>query len=549
MNDPLLPTPMTGAGPRSLRECGRWLWSGLFFPGTAPPSGRLSWCSVAVLAALTAALLYPSLDFHLLEPDEGRYAEIPREMWARGEWIVPYLQGEPYLDKPPLLYWLVMLSYASFGISAAAARLVPALAVQATVLASYLLGRRAIGERAAFWGSLLLAVMPGCVSIGRLLVLDGLLTLCTTVSLLAALLAVRTGRLQWGWWVVAAVSSGLGILTKGPVVLALVVPPVWLYRRLQCPGRGLGARAWLALGLVAVAVSLPWYGAMVARLPTFVRHFFWEHHVVRYLEPFDHQQPVWYYGPILLAGLLPGTMWLAALGRFLTSGDECQRQDRPPELGFLLLAGGWCVLFFSLSGCKLPTYILPAFPPLALALGVVLGRRAADGRRGPAVAIAGMFALLLVAHHLVLPWYARLRSPWGRPERVVPYVLDRSRPVVCFPRHVDSLAFYLERDDLRNYRSKHVHLLVAELHQHPETVVLCTHRHSLEGLRHFLPSTLAIAQAEALPLQVPEWIERWLPALPRWLGETPFGLCHVAIIRRQAGEGGGCTGADRAGLQ
>src|SRR6202008_1592092 len=117
-----------------------------------------------------AALLYPCLSFRLFEPDEGRYAEIPREMLARGEWIVPYLQGEPYLDKPPLLYWLVGLSYRVFGVQDWAARLIPALAVHASILLTYFFGARMLGERAGFWGACLLSLAPAFVSVGRLLV-------------------------------------------------------------------------------------------------------------------------------------------------------------------------------------------------------------------------------------------------------------------------------------------------------------------------------------------------------------------------------------------
>src|SRR5438105_15864444 len=144
----------------------------MLFPGQPAIDSRLRLASLLVLLALPAFLLYPCLNFHLLDPDEGRYAEIPREMLVRGEWVVPYLQGEPYLDKPPLLYWLVMLSYQVFGVADWAARLVPALAIHGTVLLTYLFGRRMFGERAAFWGGLTLALAPGFTSMGRLLVLD-----------------------------------------------------------------------------------------------------------------------------------------------------------------------------------------------------------------------------------------------------------------------------------------------------------------------------------------------------------------------------------------
>src|SRR5438045_7551709 len=88
----------------------------------------------ALLFVLSGLLLYPCMSFYLFEPDEGRYAQIPREMLTRGEWIVPTLQGEAYLDKPPLFYWLVMASYSIFGCHDAAARLIPALALHGTVL-------------------------------------------------------------------------------------------------------------------------------------------------------------------------------------------------------------------------------------------------------------------------------------------------------------------------------------------------------------------------------------------------------------------------------
>src|SRR5437763_9680605 len=140
-------------------------------------------------------------------------------MLQRGEWVVPYLQGEPYLDKPPLLYWLVALSYHLMGVSAASARLVPALALHGCILTLYLFGRRSLGERAAFRGALLLALAPGFTSMGRLLLLDALLTLCATLALFSAFEAVRGPRLRWGWWLLAGGACGLGVLTKGPVAL------------------------------------------------------------------------------------------------------------------------------------------------------------------------------------------------------------------------------------------------------------------------------------------------------------------------------------------
>ncbi len=522
-----MPEITSAALPPSLRSWLPLLWRRALFPGVADSQSSLSWRALLLLLILPSVLLYPCLAFPLFEPDEGRYAEIPREMLQRGEWVVPYLQGEPYLDKPPLFYWLVMVSYRVFGAHDWAARLVPALAVHGCVLLTYLLGRRGLGERAAFWGAALLAVAPAFAGMGRLLLLDGLLTFWMTLALLALFEALRGERLRWGWWLVAAAACGLGVLTKGPVALLLLVPPAWAYRRLTGSSWRVGWRAVTAFLAVVLALALPWFVAVCVRLPDFASYFLWHHNVVRFLHPFDHIQPLWFYAPVLLFGLLPGTLLLLPFARFLVSGDEEAARRRPPELGFLLLAGGWCVLFFSASGSKLPTYVLPAFPPLALALGHFLTARGWDRRRWPVVVGGGAFALMALAHLVVLPWYAGQRAPMGRPDEVRSLCGDHAVPVICFPRSCDSVAFYLGRDDLRSFREKQLVMLLDALHEQPRTVVLCTHRHTLTGLRAALPADLRVTHAVHFGLS-----EGLMERVRSAMGETVLGLCDVVIIER-----------------
>ncbi|HVL11384.1 MAG TPA: glycosyltransferase family 39 protein, partial [Gemmata sp.] len=215
--------------PRSLPGWLSFLFTRVLFAGAPDADARVRTLPLLIVLLLPAALLYPTLDFHLLEPDEGRYAQIPKEMLENDSWVVPTLQGLPYLDKPPLMYWLVALSYRTFGVTPEAARLVPAVCVHLTVLAVYLIGRRSIGARGAFWAALLLSVAPGFVSVARFLLLDGLLTLCVTVSVLCGFESVRTGRFKPGWWVAAAVASGLGFLTKGPIAEVLLFVPLWAF--------------------------------------------------------------------------------------------------------------------------------------------------------------------------------------------------------------------------------------------------------------------------------------------------------------------------------
>jgi 4-amino-4-deoxy-L-arabinose transferase-like glycosyltransferase len=498
------------------------LWRTVLFPGSPLADGRVRPLSLLVVLLLPAALLYPSRGFHLLEPDEGRYAQIPKEMLLGGEWVVPTLQGEPYLDKPPLMYWLVAGSYSLFGVSEASARLVPAVCVHLTILLVYLVGRRSLGERPAFWAAVLLTVAPGYVGVARLLLLDGLLTLCVSASVLCGFEAVRTGTLRRGWWLGSAVASGLGFLTKGPISEILLLPPLFVFGWLSGRTARVRGRDLAVFAGVVLLVNLPWYVGILLREPAFLGHFFWEHNVLRFLQPFDHLQPVWYYAPILVGGLLPGTVLLVPYVRDLLLGGDSER--RSPAGGFWLLAGGWCVLFFSVSGSKLPTYILPAFPFLCLALGEYVARSRWNDRlltKGLVTVSAG---LLLALHTVGVPWYARERSPFGRPDVVARYVSDPAVPVATYPRNCDSVAFYSGRADFEQVRSKEINQLMVDIHHRPATVVLFTHRHSFEAFRQALPESLEVAESVSLKRD-----SKGL--LARLVGDSPWGLADVAVVR------------------
>lgn len=488
-----------------------WLpivWTRALFTGPPAPSGPWRWQPLALLFVLSGVLLYPCMSFHLFEPDEGRYAQIPREMLTTGEWIVPTLQGEPYLDKPPLFYWLVMLSYALFGYHDWAARLVPALAMHASILLIYVLGRRIVGERPAFWGALLLTVSPLFLGVGRLLVLDGILTLWVTLALLAwgtfstcheakgHVGNVPHGR---GWFITAAIACGLGVLTKGPVALVLVLIPIWTNRWLS-PGERIPWRAWLGFFAIIAAMNLPWYAAVCWQRPEFAAYFLWQHNVERFVDPFDHVRPVWFYVPIVLFGLLPAILLAWPLWRILTSTQAEETSARCPAMGYLLLAGVWCVFFFSLAGSKLPTYILPAFPPLCLALGCFVARTEWYRSRLLIELIAVCWLTLACSHYIIIPRFAHHKSPIGQSEIVREYCSDPDQPVICFPRNVDSVAFYTGRSDFRTYRSKQIDQAVQALEKQPRTVVLFGHRNSPETLKHHLPPHLRLVECQKMGL-------------------------------------------------
>ncbi len=501
-----------------------FLFTRVLFSGEPNADIRIRPWAFAIVLLLPAAILYPTLGFHLLEPDEGRYAQIPKEMLAHDSWVVPTLQGEPYLDKPPLMYWLVALSYKAFGVSPEAARLVPAMCVHLTILAVYLIGRRSLGERGAFWAALLLSVAPGFVCIARLLLLDGLLTLCVTVSVLCGFEAVRTGTLKPGWWVAAAFASGLGFLTKGPIAEMLLFVPLWTYAFLVARPGVARLRHYILFFAIVIAVNTPWYVAMYREQPQFLGHFFWQHNVMRFLQPFDHLQPIWYYVPILLGGLLPGTILLIAYLRDLMRGEQSAYPRPTSAAGFWLLAGLWCAFFFSCSGSKLPTYILPAYPFLCLALGEFISRTRWNTSVATPAMVSVMASLVLLVHHVAVPWYAKERSPFGRPELVERFVADHDTSVVCFPRNCDSLAFYSDRSDMRNVRSRDVNQMFVDCHQRSRTVILFTHRESLAGLKEILPPSLDIREEVSLRRKYGKGL------LDTVFGSTPWGLCDVVVV-------------------
>jgi hypothetical protein len=529
--------PVTSA-PSSFPACLPYLWSRVLFPGETQVPTAWRWSALLILVILPGLLLYPCLSFYLFEPDEGRYAEIPREMLLRATWTVPYLQGEPYLDKPPLLYWLVMLSYTIFGVHDWAARLVPALAVHGAVLLTYLVGRRGFGERVAFLAALVLTLTPGLLGVGRLLTMDGLLTFWVTLGLLSAFEATRTSELRRGWWFLAAAACGLGLLTKGPIALILVLPPLWLHRRLTRTGAQLRWRDRLAFLGVTLAVALPWYITLCFSNPEFAKHFLWDHNVVRFLQPFDHLEPVWYYAPILALGLFPATLLLVPLARYLGAGDAPITATRSTALGFSLLAGLWCVLFFSFSGSKLPTYILPALPFLALAIGHFLNHSGWHCTKSVYVLAGAGLVMQLLGHFVVVPWYADYRSPLRQWAALQENCGNPKTPVVCYPRLCHSVAFYLGREEITWYRSKDIDQLRVALRQNPKTVLLLSHRHSLTALNQVLPPEFDILPAAHFGLPpvpgVPTSMGR---SLAKTLGETALGLADLAIVQPRRMDG------------
>lgn len=371
-------------------------WQHRWFPRREPATrGRIDlrasrWSSVLVSAVLLlgfAGLLIGRLDFALVEPDETRNVQIGLEMARSGDFVLPTRHGDPYLDKPAMLFWAMATSFRWFGESAWAARLPVALACWGTVAAIVLLGGARLGRAAGWIGGALLATSIGFTLLGRFVVTDALLTCFVAWGALSLHRGTVCGSWRRVWWLIAGAALGAGILTKGPVAPVLVLPPwlVWMWLEGRFTRREIGSSIWWIVPMIAI--PLPWFLSIVLREPEHFRHFFWEHNVLRYTQAFNHQEPWWFYVPVLFLGMFPASLLIPSLVLHVTSRDRRLRGVRSSDEGYLWLWACWVIGFFSLSACKLPTYIVPALPPLALLMGrfvsVVLLSRAAAGARLP----------------------------------------------------------------------------------------------------------------------------------------------------------------------
>lgn len=324
-----------------------------------------------LLALVTLLILFGGLgSAALFEPDEGRNSEKAREILVLNDWVTPHQNFLPTLDKPMFFYWLVALSFKLFGLSEWSARLPSALAALGCLVMVYRFARQQWGLWEALWSCLILASCMQFMIFSRLVIFDMTLTffiswaLCAFFRIAESPPSASKRSDIWSFYI----SMALGTLVKGPIALiapGMVVVVFLAINRRWALLKGIN----LPLGiLLYLAIVGPWYVAAEIRNPGYLRYFFWDEHFMRYLTPRFGRSKSWYYFFMVIGvGFLPWTLNLAAAIR-----RTWQEKAEPATL-FLLL---WVVLplaFFSLSNSKLPHYILPIYPALALLVGRVVG--------------------------------------------------------------------------------------------------------------------------------------------------------------------------------
>lgn len=344
----------------------------LHLEGRAESAPRWFPLQPLLLACVLAVWFGYGLDARALwSPDEGRYAEIPREMVVSGDYLTPRLNGVKYFEKPPLVYWLTAGSIKLFGIDEWTVRIWPAVFALIGCMTVYYLGRRLYGARAGVCAAIILALSPLYDLMGGALVLDMPLTGFLTLAMASFLLGVREppGRQRRLWLYGFYASIALAVLTKGLVGIAI-------------PGLVIGA--WIVLlgewrlpreihlvsgSLVFLVIAVPWHVLVSQANPEFAHFYFIHEHLERYLTTAHHRyKPFWYFVPVLLASMYP---WIVLLPQALSGSFHRLWRERQlrSDIWFLLLWAALPFIFFSFSNSKLIPYILPVLPPLALLIG------------------------------------------------------------------------------------------------------------------------------------------------------------------------------------
>lgn len=357
---------------------------------------------LAVLLAILLLFLFRLGANGLFDPDEGRYAAASANMNRSGDYVVPSLQGFPYLEKPPVTYWATAASFALFGENEFAARLPMALFGFGGVLVVFLLTRRLRGAVEARLAALLVALSAEWFAEARFLTTDMPLAAFMTAALAAFWCGVETGRRRWYfafWALVAGATLCKGIigflLPGGIVFWFIVLSRRWrLFREMQLvPG-----------ALLFTALVVPWFWAVQARFGEFLHWFVVDQHLARYVaEKAEHEKAFWFFVPVVLGGFFPWIIYLFALRRRDRDAAPDPPGGRAGQRDFRLYLWLWfgvIFLFFSAGKGKLISYVLPLYPPLAMLVTQVLGRAwtgpgdAARRVRAASLAIGAVFLVL-----------------------------------------------------------------------------------------------------------------------------------------------------------
>ena len=404
---------------------------------TGITSGLKPLLSLLLLLVLAGCLFFAGLgSLPLLEPDEGRNAEAAREMLASGDWMTPHYDTFPYLDKPPVFFWLVASSFKVAGLHEWSARAPSALMGLCLLLLSWFLTLRMFGNSTAGRAGVIIATVPLVVVFSRLVIFDSTLAFLITLAMASFWFAEAAEFRRRGLDILMFLAMGLATIAKGPVGFLLPLLAITAYQAVRGKLRELKRLRWGLGCAVFLAAVLPWFISVSMRYPDFPRYALLEESLERFSVSLMHRKggPL-YYLPVYLAGFFPWSIFLLLAGWSRHKRWKEIRLDQNRSTLFLLSWSVVIFVFFSLSQSQLPGYFLPAIVPLGILMAKVWEDVSSHASiRSPDWLTAGFASLLgvglIVAASSQLPIFSSAHSPVAK--GVHPAVFAMLKPSILY---------------------------------------------------------------------------------------------------------------------
>lgn len=494
----------------------------------------------------------------LVPTDEGRYAEMAREMVATGDWITPRLNGIKYFEKPPLQTWMNAITFEVFGLGEWQARLWTGLSGLLGIFLVGLAGTHLVNRRTGITAAIVLASSFWWAGLGHINTLDMGLSGMMTLALCSMLMAQRDNASkteQRNWMLLCWAGMALATLSKGPIGIVLPGGVLFLYTFFARDWR-IWQRLHLGKGLlVFFAITAPWFILVSRANPEFLHFFFIHEHWERFTSKVHNRSGPWYYFiPLLIVGIFP---WLGLVIRSMWDGATQRASNFQP--GKLLLV--WAVfifLFFSVSDSKLPSYILPIFPALALLIGMYLENKGSFGGMLNSAVMGGLGLCGLLAcifskkipalqgdtYEAILnqgfvPWVAGASlivllagiASWSVSKRDV----HRAVWIMAWAGFIGGQVLMLGHEPWGRYLAGADHLAAVKVELTPETTLYSVGRYE-QVIPFYLRHTFVLVEhPDELSFGLEHEPHLWIPKredfVKQWLEHQANGVPAIALIR------------------
>jgi 4-amino-4-deoxy-L-arabinose transferase-like glycosyltransferase len=514
----------------------------------------------ALLIAFCAVWFYGLAARTLVPTDEGRYAEMAREMVTTNDWITPRLNATKYFEKPPLQNWMNALTFKAFGFGEWQARLWTGLCGLLGIALVAWTGRKVFSPRIGFTAAVVLASSFLWAALGHVNTLDMGLSGMMTLALCGLLLGQREGaspRERRNWMLACWAGMALAVMSKGLIGIVLPGAVLVLYTFLARDW-SIWKRLHLGLGLlVFFAITTPWFVLVARANPEFLHFFFIHEHFERFTSKVHNRAgPIYYFVPIMVLGIFP---WLGVLLQSLWRGwGDVAGKFQPKKL--LLIWSVFIFVFFSISNSKLPSYVLPIFPALALLIACYLEQAS----HKTMAFNAGLLTVFSAVGLLFVPGISRLGSetyeiplyqayePWVAAAAILAIfgsigaiLLARRQQqwaivLLAATGFVGGQLLMLGHEPLGRYAAGTAHLAAIKAELTPQTPIYVVGRYE-QSLPFYLGRTLTMVQhADEMEFGLKQEPHLWLPTrnefVAKWLAQRAAGVKAVAILNHHAYE-------------